>query len=103
MAAPVHGHHILCRRPHAARTKATHRAEEPTHARSSAAGRYHLLVVDEDGTAKACSRKRFPLVEALRLVERLPLPVAAGGELSQVLQEQDLREDAREHGLHVEV
>jgi hypothetical protein len=66
-------------------------------------GDYHLLVVDEDGTAKACSRKRFPLVEALRLVKRLPLPVVAGGELSQVLQEQDLREDAREHGLHVEV
>ena len=34
---------------------------------------------------------------------RMRLPVAAGGELSQVLQEQDLHEDAREHGLHVEV
>jgi hypothetical protein len=42
-------------------------------------GNYHVLVVDENGTAKACSRKRFALADVLRLVERLPLPVAAAG------------------------
>jgi len=68
-------------------------------------GRYHLLVVDERGKVKACSRDRFPPAEALRLVERLPLPVAmpGQGELWQRLQEEELRQDAREHGLHVEV
>jgi hypothetical protein len=68
-------------------------------------GRYHLLVVDERGAVKACSRDRFPLPEALRLVERLPLQVAmpGQGELWRLLQEEDLRKDAREHGLHVEV
>jgi len=42
-------------------------------------GNYHVLVVDEHGTAKACSRKLFGWVDVLRLVERLPLPVAAPG------------------------
>jgi len=68
-------------------------------------GRYHLLVVGERGTVKACSRDRFPLAEALRLMEQLPLQVAmpGQGELWRLLQEEDRREDAREHGLHVEV
>ena len=68
-------------------------------------GRYHLLVVDERGAVKACSRDRLPLAEALRLVERLPLRVTmpGQGELWRLLQEENLSEDAREHGLHVEV
>jgi len=68
-------------------------------------GRYHLLVVDERGAVKACSRDRFPLAEALQLMERFPLQIAmpGQGELWRLLQEGDRREDAREHGLHVEV
>ena len=42
-------------------------------------GRYHLVIVDADGTAKACSRKRYDLAEVLRLAERLLLPVALPG------------------------
>jgi len=68
-------------------------------------GRFHLLVLDERGAVKACSRDRFSPAEALRLVERLPFRVAmpGRGELWRLLQEGDLREDACEHGLHVEV
>jgi len=42
-------------------------------------GRYHLLIVDEDGTAKACTRKQYPLGEVLSLADRLPVPVAMPG------------------------
>jgi len=68
-------------------------------------GRYHLLVVDERGAVKACSRDRLPLAEALWLMERLPLRVAmpGQGELWRELREAGRREDAREHGLRVEV
>ena len=68
-------------------------------------GNYHLLIVDDEGTGKACSRKRFPLPEALRLMERLPLPVAVTGrrELSRRLEECELGTTAREHALQVEV
>jgi len=57
------------------------------------------------GAVKACSRDRFPLAKAQRLIERLPLPAAmpGQGDLSRLLQEEDRREDAREHGLHVEL
>ena len=66
-------------------------------------GKYSLLVVDETGAVKACSRKLYPLAEVLRFAGRLPMPVMADGELSRLLQERDLREDVREHALHVEV
>ena len=68
-------------------------------------GRYHLLVVDEDGKAKACSKDRLSLEEALRLAEKLPLPVARTewGELARLLEERDLGGNVREHALHVEV
>ena len=68
-------------------------------------GNFHLLVIDEDGAVKACSKDRFPLGEVLRLANRLPLPVAmpGRGQLSQRLDEEDLRTDATEHALHVEV
>lgn len=42
-------------------------------------GRYHLLIVDENGTTKACTRKRYPLGEALRMADRLPIRVAMPG------------------------
>jgi hypothetical protein len=42
-------------------------------------GEYHLLVVDETGSVKACSRERFDLQKALELASRLPLPVAEPG------------------------
>ena len=41
------------------------------------AGGYYLLVVDEDGTAKACSKQTFPLCEILKLAKRLPLSARA--------------------------
>jgi len=66
-------------------------------------GDYALLVVDETGAVKACSRKLYPLAEVLRLADRLPLPVMADGELSKVLRERDTRDDVREDALHVEV
>lgn len=54
-------------------------------------GNYHLLVVDDGGTAKACTLKRYPLPEVLRLAERLPLAVASpgDGELWKQLTQQD--------------
>jgi len=68
-------------------------------------GKYSLLVVDETGAVKACSRKLYALAEVLRLADRLPMPVAmpGRGELWRQIREEDRREDAREHGLHVEV
>jgi len=68
-------------------------------------GNYHVLIVDEDGAIKAASCKRFPLDEALRLAERLPLAVwsAKDGELGHQLGEEDLRRMTRHHALHVEV
>lgn len=68
-------------------------------------GNYHLLIVDFNGTAKACSLERFPLGEVLRLVDRLPLRVAAPGEgeLWKRLDEEDRRATTRFRALHVDV
>ena len=68
-------------------------------------GNYHLLVVDERGVAKACTRKRFPLDEVLKLAERLPLPVATQGrlELSMRLQEKEMTLAARDQALRVDL
>ena len=54
--------------------------------------RYHLLIVDEGGAAKACSRKRYPLSEVMPLADRLPLPVAmlGQGELWRQLNHREL-------------
>jgi len=67
-------------------------------------GKYHLLVVDESGTAKACTRDRFPLGEVLRLADQLPMTVAMPGQgkLSRALEEEDLRVNARNDALHME-
>ena len=67
-------------------------------------GRYSLLVVDERGTVKACSRELFPLGEVLRLADRLPMRVAmpGTGELWQRLREEDERTNVRDHALRVE-
>ena len=56
-------------------------------------GNYHLLIVDKSGTAKACTLKRFPLGEVLRLADRLPISVASPGEgeLWKQLAEEDYR------------
>jgi hypothetical protein len=56
-------------------------------------GNYHLLVLDKNGAAKACSMERFPLGEVLELADRLPLSVAAPGkgELWKQLAEEDYR------------
>jgi len=68
-------------------------------------GRYHLLIVDEDGAAKACSRKRYPVGKVLRLADRLLLGVAmpGRGELWRQLEKGNLRANARDRALHVEV
>ena len=68
-------------------------------------GDFHLLVIDEDGAVKACSKDRIPLGEVLGLADRLPLPVAmpGRGQLSQHMAEEDLRTNARDYALHVEV
>ncbi len=42
-------------------------------------GNYHLLIVDETGTAKASTWDRYPLEKVLQLAKRLPLPIAAPG------------------------
>jgi len=42
-------------------------------------GDFHLLVVDEQGSAKACSKERFALAKAVELATRVPLPVAMPG------------------------
>jgi len=67
-------------------------------------GKYYLLVVDETGAVKACSKERFPLGEVLRLADRLPLRVAmrGEGELWKRLEEEGRRVDARERALCVE-
>ena len=67
-------------------------------------GNYHLLIVDEDGTGKACSRKRFPLAEALELMDRLPLAVSRHGrqELCAKLEERELTVSARTYALLVD-
>lgn len=56
-------------------------------------GNYHLLIVDKGGTAKACTLKRFPLGEVLKLADRLPISVASPGEgeLWKQLAEEDYR------------
>ena len=59
-------------------------------------GNYHLLIVDENWTAKACTSQRFQLDDALQLADRLPIPVAAPGEgeLWKALAERKDRADA---------
>jgi len=67
-------------------------------------GRYHLVVVDDERTAKACRRESLPLEEVLGLVGRLPLPVAAPvwGQLWRALYEKNVRPKAGECVPHVE-
>ena len=67
-------------------------------------GKYHLVIVDQDGTPKACSRERFPLRKALELADRVPLPVAepGRGRLWRLLDEKVSRADARHHALHMD-
>ena len=68
-------------------------------------GQYHLVIVDEKGATKACTKDRFPLDRALRLAKRLPVGVAVAGwgELSSRIDERHVRGAARDHALHIEV
>jgi len=61
--------------------------------------------VDEDGTAKACSKERFALGKVLKLADRLALALAipGRGELSRRLEKESLPTSARDHALHAEV
>ncbi len=61
---------------------------------------YHLLVVDERDSVKACSCKRFDLRTVLALSERLPLPVAEPG-ISELWHAMRQQEDVREARLRV--
>jgi hypothetical protein len=65
-------------------------------------GNYHLLVVDDSGTAKACTLQRYPLAEVLKLAGRLPLAVASPGEgeLWKRLVQQDDRRYAVDRAKH---
>ena len=58
-------------------------------------GNYHLLIVDENWIAKACTSQRFQLEDVLRLADRFPIPVAAPGEgaLWKALSERKNRAD----------
>jgi len=66
--------------------------------------RYHIVIVDEDGTAKACSADVFSRAKALRLADKLPIAVFAPGEgtLWRCSEQKELSYDSRYHALHVE-
>jgi hypothetical protein len=53
----------------------------------------YLLVVDRDGTAKACTQKTYPLSIALQMAFAIPLPVYAGrgGTLIDQIQNEAMR------------
>ena len=53
----------------------------------------YLLVVDETGTAKACTQRTYPLPIALQMAWAIPLPVYAGreGSLMAEIQESAMR------------
>jgi hypothetical protein len=53
----------------------------------------YLVVVDADGTAKACTQKVYPLAIALQLAWAWPLPTYAGqgGTLMAMAQEEAMR------------
>ena len=63
---------------------------------------YHLIVVDEAGSVKACSSDRFELSEVLKLAQRLPFAVAEPGrsELWQALEQEENVREARGRVLH---
>jgi len=63
---------------------------------------YHLIVVDEAGSVKACSNNRFELPEVLRLAQRLPFAVAEPGrsELWRALEREEDAHEARGRVLH---
>jgi hypothetical protein len=66
--------------------------------------RYHIVIVDEGGTPKACSADVFSRAKALRMANKLPVAVFATGEgmLWKCLEDKELRNDSRYHALHVE-
>jgi hypothetical protein len=72
------------------------------HTGALGSGTYHLIVVDEAGSVKACSMDRFDLQEVLELAKRLPLPVAepGRGELWQALEQEESAREARTWVLH---
>ena len=56
-------------------------------------GEAYLLIVDEDGMAKACTKRTYPLEIALQMAWGIPLPVYAGrgGTLMGEIQEAAMR------------
>jgi hypothetical protein len=72
------------------------------HTGALGSGTYHLIVVDEAGSVKACSMDRFDLQEVLELAKRLPLPVAepGRGELWRALEQEESAREARTWVLH---
>jgi len=67
-------------------------------------GGYHLIVVDEDGVAKASTVERFGIPEILWLAEGMPMPLAdpGHGELWCLMGQEEDRRDARDWALHTE-
>jgi len=72
------------------------------HAGALESDTYHLIVVDEAGSVKACSNNRFELAEVLRLAQRLPFAVAEPGrsELWRALEQEENAREARGRVLH---
>jgi len=66
--------------------------------------KYHIVIVDEGGTPKACSADVFSRGKALKLADKLPVAVFAPGEgtLWRCLEQKEVRNDSRYHALHVE-
>ncbi len=61
----------------------------------------HVLILDEDGYAVACTRRRHEFNEAVKLAERIPLPVAMenSSQLRRCLEEIELARNIRRTAL----
>ncbi len=66
--------------------------------------RYSIVILDEDGTPKACSADVFSRAKVLKLADKIPVAVFAPGEgtLWRCLEQKEMSLDSRYHALHVE-
>jgi hypothetical protein len=57
----------------------------------------YLLIVDETGSAKACTQKLYPLPLALQMAQAIPLPMYAGpgASLMELIQADAMRKAQR--------
>jgi len=64
-----------------------------------------VLVVDREGTAKASTREFMSVEEALRVADRIALPVSAakGSRLRELLESKDLAETVRASTLTMDI